>query len=682
MAQRRTSNRYDILLDGNKFKIVHGEVADGYQHAFQHVSVNEQERYSPEGRGNMQSRPDLRGFVQSDWSGGQTWFKPTLPSQDGNSYFQASMFDAWTKPGNLVPLNKVTQVAGTTSTQLDQSGALAVVADGSVWTVGDATKAGGTTTDMRQVFKWTPASDNWVVESTVSGGPVALSWIHGLLNHPALNVVYTITGPSPTTVDTGRMTYWIPDTGTVNPDYVSATGTLTETHDYGPGSSIFFFDGRLMTYDMQTVKWLADPGGFTTVTDDSLGRDLLWNSTFMNATSSGGKIVDIGSMDLATATDRGVFYIKNVKAASGLPQARIFKVEVTDARSYIRSPLGSLPEGLVALNIRWFMDSLLIIATPDWGLLSDNDRGQHYMRTQLWHYTQGSIGAVGTFDGETSPSESPIHFGPADGTIQYIQSDQRVWAFDSIRGGIHQMFDYPTPFASGFVNAAQTRDSSTNEITLWLGDDYWLTQIKPWIAAPNTGNWAAKSYTLVSNYFDFGLDMETKQLTSVTCLFEKGASTETYFIDVQDDDDGTWTTVATMTCDNGNVPITTDITSLNITGNRFQYRVRLQVDSGTNMPEFRGIKFRALSGETVEIWDLQLDGSEIVNIENEKQDPNVVFANLRTSALKNVFVQMTDYYGRSDADLAAVDARIDNVVITKGDSGESIINVRLTKVDV
>jgi len=47
-----------------------------------------------------------------------------------------------------------------------------------------------------------------------------------------------------------------------------------------------------------------------------------------------------------------------------------------------------------------------------------------------------------------------------------------------------------------------------------------------------------------------------------------------------------------------------------------------------------------------------------------------------------VFVQMTDYYGRSDADLAAVDARIDNVVITKGDSGESIINVRLTKVDV
>ena len=126
----------------------------------------------------------------------------------------------------------------------------------------------------------------------------------------------------------------------------------------------------------------------------------------------------------------------------------------------------------------------------------------------------------------------------------------------------------------------------------------------------------------------------------------------------------------------------TDITASAITGNRFQYRIKLSVASGTNMPEFRAIGFKALSGETVEIWNLVLDGTEITNVENEKQDPNVVLAALKVTAAKNVYVAMTDMYEQSDEDQSAVDVYVKSATLIKGDSGETAFQVTLTKVDV
>jgi hypothetical protein len=678
MAQRKGPNKWDITLDGNKYKILKGEESSGYQHAWQHVSVNEQERFSPITRGNMQSRPDLRGFVQSDWSGGQTWFKPTLPNQDGDTFFSASLFDTWSKPGNLLPLNDVTD---TPQTALDRSGHILVDKDGDLYTTSDVDFGDGD----RENWIWNPASNNFIEDPfDTQALTTAKTFIHSMLLTGKIDFGYTMGQPTNETADLAMMAYFSPGTSTHEADYISPTTGVTgmqETWQIAPGSSMLFFDGELMVYNGDTIQLVSDPGGFTPVTDDGQDEDMLWYASTLKASGATTDIVAQGSINLAVATERGIYYVKNVRAPNGLPQARIFRVEVTDAGTYVRSPVGTLPDGMMCLNIRWHMDSLLMITTTDWGELRTNDRGEQYLRTQLWHYTRGSIGAVGTFDGAQNPAESPLYFNKMEGTAIYIASDQRMWVYDATRGGLHQAWDYPTSFASGYISSAPQLDSAGDAIDVYVGNNRFAVQKRPQFADPKTGSWAAGSYTLVSNYINFGVDLEDKQLTEVVCLFEKGTSAATFFIDIQADDSGSWTTVATMTGDNGGVPISTDITANNLTGNRFQYRIRYQVSSGTERLEFRGIKLSALSGKTVEVWDLMLDGTEIVNVENEKQDPNVVFGNLKTTAEKEVFVSFTDHYGRSDTDVdSAVDVRVDQCVASKADQHEAVWQVRLTKV--
>jgi len=669
MGQRRGTNKWDITLDGNNYKILKGQEQSGYSHGFEFIAVNEQERFSPEGRGHMVSRPDLRSFQQTDWSGGQTWFKPTLPNQDGRTYFQSSMFDAYSKPGNLVPLNVVTQ---TTFTESIEAPHLSLRATGVPTTVLKTTES---TALHYDVGVWSPGGNLFIQVASQHVMLAVNEHLHGMVHSAVDNLIHVISGDTVGVDGAGHL-------GTFAPASAAETVNIITNESFAPGSSIFVFDGKEIWYDGDTLQYDV-AGTATSISDDKMGRDMLANATFFDDTTFSTAIVNAGSINLAVATDRGIYYVKNVRTPSGQPQARIFRVQVTDAGSYIREPIGSLPEGLLALNCRWHMDSLLIIATPDWSLLSDNDRSNKFFRSQLWHHTQGTTGAIGTFDGEANPGESPLYFPKSDGTTQFISSDQRMWAFDSVRGGLHQVYDYPTAFASGIVSSVQAINTAGEQIDLSLGNGYHFQQAKSWNTHNKTGAWAAKSYTLVSNYFDFGIALEDKELVSVTALFDAGSSGQTFYIDVMPDNDTTWTTVATMTADNGRYPITTDITSSAITGNRFQYRIRTETNSeATAMAEFHGIGFKALSGETVEIWTLVLDGTEITNVENEKQDPNVALAALKVTAAKNVFVSMTDRYERSDTDASAVDVYVKSATLVKGDSGETAFQVTLTKVDV
>jgi len=40
MVQRKGSQKWDFTIDGNKFKVAKGQENAGYQHAWQHISVN------------------------------------------------------------------------------------------------------------------------------------------------------------------------------------------------------------------------------------------------------------------------------------------------------------------------------------------------------------------------------------------------------------------------------------------------------------------------------------------------------------------------------------------------------------------------------------------------------------------------------------------------------------------
>lgn len=670
-------NRWDVVLDGNNYRLARGE-QQPYVRGFAHDAVEEKELFNPFLRGTMQSRGDFRSFRQTDWSGGQTWFLPTLPNSGGDTYYASSLMDAWSKPGNLVPLNQFTETA---DANLPFGGNIVRGEDGNWQLITDDTY----TTD-KLVEQWSAAADAFASAGSFVSGIASA-------NHFSAKQVYDPSDQFTVAIGQGT-TININSQELGKFDVEGATGsTVSSTEGHAAGANIFYWDGKVMVYDGDNIRELNSGKTAyeaTAVTDDGLGYDVFMARTgvadgaAIGAISIGNNVVHHGAMNLAIVSDRGVFYVKHVNGERGI-EARLFQVEVTETGTYIRSPIGRLPSGMAVLNLSWHLDSLLMIVTPDTWLLKENLSATGYLETQLWHYTQGSIGAIGTFEkmtGAGTPAESPYTFPFSKGAVQYISSHDKLWAYDAIRGGVHQVHQFSTDVVGGLWGGFEDEDSAGDLTTVFVGLNQYHQQKGRYSADPKTGSWAAGSYTLESNYFDFGVPLETKTLRSVHTLFEAGSANETYYIDVEADDAGSWTTVATITCDNGGSVVDTDLTGNAITGNRFRYRIRLQVDSGTNMPEFRGLEFKAVTGEKRSTWTLTLDGTEITNVANVKQRPQDVYDQLVATAEKDGIVSFTDNFGKIEEDGTAIDVRVDQALLLQNTEGESIIQVQLTKVDI
>lgn len=674
---------YDIVLDGNNFRLMRGEDKP-YVRRFSHLSVQEHELFNPRSRGTMTSTNVYRVFRQTDWSGGHTWYKPTLPNSGGTTYSRASLFDAWSKPGNLVPLNLYAENA---DTEMPYAGNVVRGEDGNIQLVTDDFVVDGST--YKEMEQWSPAADAFATFGT----PLA-SGITTTL-HRAAKTVYDPSDQITVVLGLGstNTTANVHELGKVDVE-AGTYSTILSTDNHSVGSNIFLFDGKVMVFDGETIRALNSGKtayDATAITDDNLGKDVMMGVTAagsqFGAFSDGNNVFHAGSVNLAVTSDRGIFYVKHVFGPNGI-EARIFQVEVTDATStYLRTPVGRLPAGMVCLNITWHMDSLLMIVTPDPYLVKKNLIATGRAETQLWHVTQGTMGAIGVFEaahGAGTPSEAPYTFPYAQGPLQYISSHDKLWLYDTVRGGLHQVHQFATDVVGGLWGGFDDENSAGEPTYVFVGYNTYHQQTGQTRNDPQTGTWAADRYTVESNYIDFGVPLENKTLRSVTALFEAGSANETYYIDIEVDDSGSWTTVATMTCDNGGTIIETDLTGVaGLTGNRFRYRIRLEIDSGTNMPEFRGLELKAVSGEKVEMWQLTLDGTEITNMQNVPQRPDTVYNNLVTTGRKDGMVKFTDKFGKVGADAeTSIDVMIDDIVMDKTDEGETRFQVTLHKVDV
>ncbi|WP_461521038.1 hypothetical protein [Porticoccus sp.] len=618
----------------------------------------------------MQSREDFRSFVQGNWSGGTTWWEPTEPNAGSETYFEASLFDTWSQPGQAIPLNDVTT---TTDSNIPPHGAVTYSEKGVPWLVADTTTTDATNHD---IYEWTPGSDAFVRDTGLVGpANAAAPMIFGVVYNPGDGYIHGLAGPDDGTNGTGRTFRFDPDTTT---EQSSRIGSLT----LSPGSNIFLFDGKVCYYDGDALYY-DNSGSATLIADDGLGRDFLDDPTLFDADQATTPIFVSGAMSLAIGTDRGIHYVKNVFTKEG-PQARMFRVEVTDSGSYIRRPIGSLPVGLVALDVTFHMDSLLINCTPDWELLSQNKTT--HPQIQMWHYTQGSIGAIGAFDKPKS-TESPWCFLGADGPLVFVGSAESVWVYDSINGGLHRLFKRPTTTYPGVTAMAQSTDSVGDYVYIFLAEGYEIVQKKQWATDLRGGSWGSDDdYTLESNWFDFGIPNEDKVLRSMKIhLGEGGTADSVTYVQVKTNDkSNAWTTIDTISGASSGTAVVEDMTGDGISGHRFSYRIQQEYPSNPPNPvPVRSIQFKAISGEKVERWLLALDATEIENVEGVKQRPDTVYDNLVASAIKDGIVSFTDHFGKTTADAtSAIDVRVDRVVLTQTEQGESLIQVLLTKVDV
>jgi len=75
-------DRYTIDLDGVDYVIVPGTFSEG--------SVRQQAEFPYLGDQDLKSRPDVREFLHTNWTGGAQWEKPVYGRNNADTYFESS----------------------------------------------------------------------------------------------------------------------------------------------------------------------------------------------------------------------------------------------------------------------------------------------------------------------------------------------------------------------------------------------------------------------------------------------------------------------------------------------------------------------------------------------------------------------------------------------------------------
>jgi len=647
------SSRFDITLDGNKFKVVRGvEGQTGYKRGFQRRETQDP-NIRPSTRIALSSRDDRPTFYQTSWSGGSTWWNPLYGPDNINTYSDATNFDAFTKPGTLIPRSKSTAV----STAMGLNTPLFGVG-GALYTIGT------TLTTYYDVWKWTPGSNDWVKETGYTSGVLDADGIlWGGVYQASEGYAYMM---SKTKV--GRF------------DLGSNTDAQILTVDATYGDNIMqTADGKIWVYDDGLLKEVTDPGGspsFTTRSNDGFGPDII-NSM----ATPGTQLVFENQLKLAVAGAGGAFVVKN-SWLNGQPQAVLSRIDRDQSGSYIRYPQTELPPGVLALNITMHLGSVIIAATQDWSLAMANDATKSEVpRVDFYSWkAEGGLGVIGSPDRE-NPSEYVVSFLGALGHHLLIGSQSRVWVYDAQNGGIHPYMDLTDASEGVFVGASLVVDSDGNSRLLVKEDAgssvMKLIQDDPTTSATLGGD--LTTYVFTSNYFDYNRPFEDKTLTEINVQSEllggtAAVPTQRYTIQIEVDG-GTWTTRATH-----EGPVTfssTDVALLELTGKRFRYRVIYESTDAT-IQGLQGVEIRCSAGEMVPFLELMLDGTQTVNVENQVVDPEDVYDWLETSAQKETPIVVVDAFrSEREDDTATSTMKFSEMTIIKDEPGEAKIACRL-----
>ena len=640
---------FDITLDGNQFRLHRGEDVTPYKRGWQRRELDDP-IVRPAIRQAMSSRGDRPVFYQTSWAGGAAWWTPLYSPGNADSYADATNFDAFSKPGTIIPRSKSAAV----STAMGINSPLFSVG-GHLYTVGTTKTEDSTYFD---IYKYTHASNDWVRETGYSSG-MTTGIIWGGIYNAADGYAYMMS-----------------KTKVSRFDLSSAQNNEILTVDATYGDNIMqTADGKIWVYDDGLLKEVSDPGGtpaFITRNDDGFGPDII-NSMATPAS----QLVFENQLRLAVASAGGVFVVKN-SFVNGKNQAILARIDRDQSGAYIRYPLSTLPEGVLCLSITVHLGSVIMATTVDWQLAMANDASKSEVpRIDFYHYTDGGgLGVIGSADRE-KPSEYVVSFLGALGHQLLLGSQSRVWVYDARNGGLHPWLDLTDASEGVFMGASVVLDSdgntrllvkedATSSVHKLMTDDATTTTL---------GN-DLTTYVLTSNYIDFNRPFEDKVLTAIRVQTELLTTAQRYTIQISIDD-GAFTTRATH---EGAITFSeTDVSSAStpLTGKRFRYRIIYETTNAT-IQGFQGIELIAQGGEMVPFLELILEGGEVGSVENLVVDPEDVFDQLETSAAKQVPVAVVDNFrSQRYEDSATSTMKFAELVIVKDTDAEAIITCRL-----
>ena len=304
-----------------------------------------------------------------------------------------------------------------------------------------------------------------------------------------------------------------------------------------------------------------------------------------------------------------------------------------------------MPPGKAILDSQYHLGSLLLTTSTDLVRVFGNDLSSYgHVPIDVHFFTlREGLGTVGSPLGGPDPDDTVHRFMGAIGSNVFIGGHNGVWIYDTVRGGLHP-WDSNTGSGTGaFANVFSTEVSGT-EVLLYNKYGY---QGNLYNETAFTAN-SSQDSTLESNYFDFNIPAERKEITHVTVRTDDTLSAnETWTVAVSTDD-AAFVDVATVTsADAGTVKKRLSATQY---GYRFRYRVTWS-SSGTETPPSRlkGIFFHALEGELVPTWNLVMDGKEFRNVEGGVMRPEAARAWLLTLMDTEQVVTFVDGFSNAAA---------------------------------
>ena len=644
---------YDVIVGGTKAKILKGD-RQGYNRRTIRREV-EQQLLSQSQNLGLVSRADQRQFYQSSWSDGAQWWKPLLTDTNLASYFQANHMDLWTEPGKVVPANKVTDAA---NTNIHNNCVIGVGAAGVVYAIGETNTTNAT---YKDVYAWTPGSNAFVRDSGVHSGIADAAGPMAMVYDPADSKFYVIT-------DDDDIERFDPVGDSQDADWIT-TGFTSFL-----GANIFLQNQSLMFYSGDQLYTVDKSGpSASSVFNDGMGAD------FLNDVSYSNPLFLESNPQLAVSTPEGIYYCKNTRQG-GQPQPWVFRVEKDAAGSWIGNPIATLPMGSVALSIAWHLGQLVVSTSPDWQAVVDNDTKEAEI-VLYFVSNQGGLGALGSLlGGRAELDETPFALLGSDGPYLYIGGHKRLWVYDAIRGGLHTAFEWGTELAnSPYVGMAWVADSSGNTNMIFLGSDRIARQVTTKNDDPDTvaafGDDEAH-YILESNFFDGGMPMELKELTKISLLREKGDGDQEWTVQIAADEGA----FADVLVHSATGEVYAEAALSGTTGRQFRYKLIYQTKD-SNRFGLKALLATFNTGEMITEWDLMLDGTQFLNVDNIPQSEEAFYDAMVTlgdvSAITTLIDNMQEQDQETSDGATATKVKVVAVEILKEKAGESAVHVIL-----
>lgn len=681
MAGNIERRAYDVEINSVKYRFRRGEGIKGLTTQVVRNQAELQEITGVPGL-RLQSRADVRPFMQTDWSGGSRWELPLLSEEQPNVYYRSQGLDLWTRPGFVDPLNQV--YVGDHATELGGGNNYMATPfwAAPVPTIGQRELyASGATivvnSPNRDLYKWDPATNSWVTTG-VSTQTTDHHW--SAVYNPTDQYIYATSGGS-------LVSYKLDGTGGVS-SAPPATGSL----DF---ANVFIHEGELFLYEggpIYKVTDLQTTPVYTEVADDGEGIEVL----VAGSGAANHTLIKHPDVRLIASTPEGIMYVKNVYRG-GAVVPTIYRIDRDSTGTYILEPIGTLPDNQLAVTVLWHLGALLISTVESPALVNDNsaygwDRDDGDVIANFWAVTLDSISVIGSTDRSRGPDleETSFKLIGSAGNLALIGGHKRIWVYDGARGGLHPVIEREVPTSPTVTTGGSPWDkfhqvSTSSGYPAWYfmsADEHIWMRTKDSRDIGEVTNFGddTDSMSLESSWFDFGLPFEDKTITALDINTEQCRQTEQWTIFLKADDDAGWTQVAEHV---GTVSAAVEHASYELaspmTGKRFRYKIAFEQKSAApaiSPPGFRGIKVNAISGDVTKAWTIEIDATEFLNLENEVTDPEDMYDDLLTLAEKLDVVTFKRFKPNSDTEVE-YDVRVARVDFEEDSEGEFYARVVL-----